>query len=135
MGQGGNGCLRAKSRILAVLCTCPEITWYFCHQFTSDLPTKMQSYYWTSALRTKHIRLRIGDTQKQNFGTIDETSPPGRSCRSYGGNINCYTCYALYCQAPTYVMTVRQLFSLLCTCSYITSHFGIEIRRKTATKI
>jgi hypothetical protein len=26
------------------LCTCPEITWCFCHQFTPDLPIKMQSY-------------------------------------------------------------------------------------------
>jgi hypothetical protein len=29
--------------------TCPEITWYFCHQFAPDLPIEVQSYYWTSA--------------------------------------------------------------------------------------
>jgi hypothetical protein len=26
------------------LSTCPEMTWYFCNQFTPDLPPKMQSY-------------------------------------------------------------------------------------------
>jgi hypothetical protein len=40
-----------------VLCTCPEITWYFCHLFTSDLPIAMQSYYWTSTLHLSRNNL------------------------------------------------------------------------------
>jgi hypothetical protein len=29
---------------LTIQSTCPEITWYFCYQFTPDLPIEMQSY-------------------------------------------------------------------------------------------
>jgi hypothetical protein len=58
----------------APLCTCPEITYYFCNQFTPDLPIKVQSYYWTSTM--DHVAI---DAHDNSIATDAEGKAPNYS--------------------------------------------------------
>jgi hypothetical protein len=60
-----------------IICTCPEITYYFCNQFTPDLPIRVQCYTQCTGiiLLDKHF---VENTKRRPFdGRRFDSRVPG----------------------------------------------------------